>query len=142
MATKKPEASLGFDIFAHFATDPKKESEGVWKTIGPGARICVARFDNRDFQDALSKGYEERRAELDVGGEVSEALAAEIMAGAMAEHLVKGFEGLAYKGKPAEYSKEMTRTLLMHKEFLRTVRRLSEDVENFRYDAEEAAAKN
>lgn len=142
MAAKKPAESLGFDIFSHFATDPKKEAEGVWKEIAPGARVCVARFDNRAFQDALAKGYEERRVELDKGGETAEAVAAEVMADAMAEHLVKGFSGLAYKGKPQEYSPQAAREMLGHKEFLRLVRRLAEDVENFRYDAEESAAKN
>ena len=54
-----------FDVFKAYATDEKKENEGVRKELGGGAYMVIARMHNPAFNKALLAAMETHRDALD-----------------------------------------------------------------------------
>lgn len=131
------------DIFYAYATDKKKEKEGVWHNLrGSKAKILVARANSRAFQQALDEGYAREKAVLDAGGEAADEVAKRIYTEAIAEHLLLGWDGVKFKKAPTPYSKEAAAKLLEIDDFRAEVLRLANEVEHYRYTEEEEAVKN
>lgn len=130
------------DVFATYATDTKKELEGVWKDLDGSSKVLVARAGNRLYARALEAAAKGRKAELSKKDEKSDAVAEELLIEVMAETVLLGWDGIGYKGKPMTYSVENAKTLLKHRDFREVIASISDDINNFKAEAEEAAVKN
>lgn len=130
------------DIFASFATNEDLEKNGARVDLGQGASIRVARSNSRAYSKLLAKLVEQNKAVLDKGDDTADAKSDEIMVEVMAQTLLKGWDGLKYKGKTLPYSLENARLVLNHKDFRRVVAQHSDNFENFRAQAEAEAEKN
>jgi hypothetical protein len=135
-----------FDIFAEYAVDPKAEQEGRWFPFGTG-RVLVARAGNAAYNRMITARYEQYKHELSQKDTPAQQQAAErrsnlIMAEVMAHTVLLGYEDFGYQGKPIEYSIPNAQMMLEHKEFQRAIGALAAEFRNFRYQTEEADAKN
>lgn len=142
------ENCMSLDIFELFATNEKLETVGVWHNLNAdgSSRIKVARMDNPKYQQAMQLLYSEYAEELQKEPEAErlepDSLTRKIMAKGMAQAILVDWEGISYKGKVLKYTKENAEKVLMHKDFLELVLRLSSDIANFRLELEEEQTKN
>lgn len=130
------------DIFASFATNEDLEKNGARVELGEGASIRVARSNSRAYSKLLAKLVEDNKAVLDKGDDAADAKSDEIMVEVMAQTLLKGWDGLKYKGKSLPYNIENARVILQHKDFRRVVAQHADNFEHFRAHAEAEAEKN
>lgn len=136
------------DIFLAYATDPKAELEGKEFDWGGGLILILARAQNAKYNRMVTKQYEAHKHTLDLKDTPEQIAAAEectrkIMAYVMAHSVLLGWKGsMMYKGEPLPYSIENAQMLLGIKDFQEEVARKSGDFRNFRYEQEEADAKN
>lgn len=132
-----------FDIFNEFATDEKKENEGVVIDLGNGASLLIARRDNDKYLKLVQE-------EADAFAISSQGLSAEaydkadkaILTKILAETILLGWKNLSYKGKPLPYSVKNAAMLLGHKEFRRLVMRHASDMANYKAKLEDQDEKN
>lgn len=131
------------DIFSKFATDPKKEVEGVVQPIGNGTYLTVARYTN-DKALALMAALRERHAVAlnSADPEVVTATNREIQIDAMANHVLIDWTGIEFKGKQLKYTVENAKLLLKLNDFRDLVFKLSYNADQYRYDEVTAAEKN
>lgn len=130
------------DVFEVFATNTKKEEEGVEVKIGPDSYITVARNNNRHYVKLLSTMFEENRQLLESGTEEGDKANQALMAEVIAKTILLGWRGLEYQGQPIEYSLENAKMLLQHHEFLELVMKHARRAELFRATIEDSALKN
>jgi len=131
-----------FDVFRVYATDEKKENEGVEVQLGKDASITVARMHNPVFSRCILAEHEKYKEDLDTLPEVEKkALDEEIMCRVLAESILLGFKGLGFKGKEVSYSKENAIKLLRVKEFRVRVVEEASKMDNYRAVMEDADAK-
>lgn len=134
---------MAYDVFKLFATDEKKELEGVKIPLGGGASITVARADNDNFLTKIVEASERNLAELKaLPKEEAAKLDKELLRDVLAETVLLGFEGMSYDGKPIKYSMENAKKLLGHKDFLRMVMKRANEIEHFRLAQETEDVKN
>jgi hypothetical protein len=132
-----------FDVFAEFATDEKKENDGVWVDIGKGARLLVARAGNRKYSRLLTAAIEKHQRALDLKDEAADKLSDQITIDVAAEAILLGWEKLSFKGQDmGAYSVTAAKQLLAVKDFRHYVSRLSNDFDRFRVAQEAALGKN
>lgn len=129
------------DIFKLYATDEAVEVSGAWKEIGPGAKILVARAGNDEYAAAIQTEVDTHRLQLELGGKAGKRVNDEIMVRVMARTILKGWEGLTFKGEVVTYSYENACRLLALKEFRALVLEIAGDIENFRIKEEEEQGK-
>lgn len=130
-----------FDIFNEYATDESLENEGTWVPHN-GAKFLIGRVGNRKYSKLLAQEVGKNEKLLDKKDDAADALSDQIMINVMANSLLLGWEGVAFKGAPLEYSKANAETLLAVKDFRRLVGKWSEDFNLFRVKQEAEAAKN
>lgn len=128
---------MTFDIFAKFATDESLETGGVWKDIGDGARLLIARAGNKEYGKQLQAAVEKHDAVLKLRNDEADKKSDEIMAEVAANTLLLGWEGVSYRGKPLEYSKANAKLVLKHKDFRQLVMDLANDREAYLMKLEE-----
>lgn len=132
------------DVFKQYAINLEAEVEGVWRTLH-GAEFLIARAGNREFNKALAESYRKHQKALEADDEKADQLAAQIINEAIAEHIVKDWKNVGLKGKELPYSKDNVVKLLSMPElrdFREALLSLSEDVEAYRLQEEEAQTKN
>lgn len=132
-----------------FATDRRKEEEGVWHDMGDGSRIKVARVGNPRYTRLLTERSRphQRAATLNT---LSEDVAQRIVTEVEGRTVLVDWEGMCdAAGNSLPYSCETAQKLLVDlPEFRRFVLDLAGDVSYYRPDpdtdpaddAEEAAA--
>jgi len=131
-----------FDVFKVYATDEKKENEGVEVQLGGGAAITVARMHNPNFSKCILAEHEKHKAALDALPEDErKKLDDEIMCRVLADSILVGFTGMGFKGKALAYSKENAIKLLQIKDFRMKVVEEASKLDNYRAVMEEADAK-
>lgn len=123
------------DIFKQYATDETLENEGAWRQLG-AAKFLVARSGNRKYVKRLTSEFEKHKISLELKDDSAESLSDRIMVDVMAESILLGWEGVAYKGAPMVYSKENAKTLLGHKDFRKEISKFSEDLESYQLKEE------
>jgi hypothetical protein len=137
-----------YDIFTMFSVDPKLEQEGKEFDFGGGVKMLIARSNNPTYQKMLNKLYEAHKHTLELKDTAEQLAAAkdrsnQIMAEVMAHTVLLGWTGpVAFKGEKLEYSVANAKRLLLVEEFQKEVARRSDDFKNFRFEVEEADAKN
>lgn len=130
------------DVFATYATDAKKEIEGVWKDLPGDAKVLVARAGNRAYAKALEVEVKQHKHELDKKDANADKVAEEMLISVMASTVLLGWSGISFKGKKLPYSVDNAKTLLQVKDFRQLIANLADDIDNFKAEAEEEAAKN
>lgn len=143
--------------FSRFLTDEVAEVEGVWKPIGSGAEVRIARLNNPNFRKAFQAKSKANRALLDQDDEAANELLENIMLELMARHVLKDVKGITIPdldqfspeirgktiGTDLPYSVKIGHELLCaSRDFAQKIRQLSEAMENFQTEQEEKAVKN
>lgn len=131
-----------FDIFNEFATDQALERNGVWREIGPGTEVLVARANNRNYSRVLSELYEKNSQKLEEKSEAADDLSDQIMIEVFAQTILLGWRGdFAYKGSILVYSVENAKMVLQHAEFRRRIGQIANDVDNYKMKVEDEQGK-
>lgn len=130
------------DLFTSFASDLKKETEGVWIKISPDAEIKVARAGTRAYSRQLQKELERYELALATKDDIADDTSDMILVNLMADHVLVDWKGIKFKGEDMPYTKENAKTVLKLKDFRRLVMKHSEDLANFKAAEDEAAVKN
>ena len=131
------------DIFDEFATDEKKENEGVVIDLGGGASLLIARRDNDKY---LKKVQEEADAfaisSQGLSAEAYEKADKEILTKILAGTILLGWKNLSYKGKLLPYNIKNAVMVLGHKDFRRLVMEHASDMANYKAKLEDKDEKN
>ena len=130
------------DVFARFASDETKEVGGVWRDIGDGARLLIARSGNKQYARLLQREIDANSRVLDLKNDAAEEMSAKIMTEVLATTVQLGWEGIKFKGDAMPYTVENARTLLGVKDFRKLVTELSSDFEAYRVQQEAALVKS
>lgn len=130
---------MSYDVFAELATDLTLETEGTWRNLGKGARLLVARANNKAYAKLLAKSVERNQQALDADDDAANDLSDEIMIDVIAQTVLLGWEGISFKGADMPYSVENAKKLLAVKDFRARVMGFSNDFEAYRLKAEAAA---
>lgn len=136
------------DLYRAYATDPKLEQEGKEFDFGGGLFLTLARSGNDTYARMLNKQYEAHKHTLDLKDtpeqiKAGKDLSHKIMAKVMAGSVLLGWRGPAeYNGEVLPYSQTNAEKFLLIKDFQAEVARRSDDFKNYRFEVEEADAKN
>jgi hypothetical protein len=147
------------DIFNQYATDPNKELDGVWTTVGQTkdgkkSEVKVARSGNKRHGKIITALYESNKSTLELKTDAADAKGEEITIEAMAKGILLGWRNLSFKGEvlPNAGSEGDTITpeerlvtakkLLAVKEFRVQITKLSEDFTKYKIVQDEADAGN
>jgi len=133
---------MGFDIKKEYSTDEKKETDGVWETIGDGCKVRVARANNSNYNKwftRLTKPFKQQLRRDTMPEKKSE----EILIKLMAKTILLDWEGMHEDGVELEYTEENAIHLLTeYKDFRQQIDDLSKSIELFREEEDEEAEKN
>ena len=125
------------DISKEYATDEKKELEGVWEDIGDGGRILIARTNNPKYEKLFTKLIKPHRGRLRRGN-LSDELSKEITVKLLADTILLDWEGIEEDGESLQYSKpEAERLLKDYKDFRNMVSEMAGEIDLFRQEEEE-----
>lgn len=130
------------DIFKSFVTDADKELSGAWEDLGGGARILVARSNNRKYLKLMEAKLKAHKHTLDAGGEAAEKVAEEALIDAMSQAILLDWTDMGWNGEKMNYSTENAKKVLAVRDFRNLVMRLADDRERFLVGEEEEAVKN
>lgn len=134
--------ALVFDMFDEFATDISLETGGAMVPYKGDTKFKLARANNTEYGEAISKALAEHSDSLSKGGPEAEALNVRLMIDVVANTILKGWENVTYMRKPFPYSLENAKVLLAHNDFRVWVKRQSENREYFKAKMVEEVAKN
>ena len=125
---------MPFDL-EDLRTNLTAEVDGTWIPIKDDCRLLIARWNNTKFKQAFENAKATLRATGTsvAGDEDSEDVNDSIIKACVAEHILKGFEGLTQDGVMLQYSKaEALRIFKEIPDFYKLIIALSQKVENFR----------
>ncbi len=132
-----------FDVFEKFATDETKEECGVEVSLGEGVSLTVARANNANFLKRIQEQADEvAEKSIALSAEDAEILDKQAMTRVLAETVLLGWKGVAYKGKIVKYSTDNAVMLLTHKDFRRLVMEHANNMDHYRAKLEDADEKN
>lgn len=125
-----------------FATNAKKENEGVWVPGPDGAEFLIARLGNDHFKKLSTELAKPHRRLLQLG-KLDEKVVQEITAEVTARTILLGWKNVKEGGKPVEYSPETAkRWLLAYKDFAEFVSSVAGTQAVYQDELDEAAAGN
>lgn len=130
------------DIFNEYATDDKKEIEGVWVDLTDTAQLLLARMNNRKYARELSRVVEKNDKALNAKTEAADVLSESLMADVAAKTILLGWRGLRYKGADIEYTEANAKMLLSVKDFRKKVLQLADIMDNYKAEVEAAQVKS
>ncbi len=130
------------DIKKRFATDVKKETEGVWVDIGDGMRLKIARLGNKNYTSRFQELLRPYRAQARAGT-LAQDLAEKLYNDALAETILVGWEGIELDGETLTYSRENALRLIQElPDFKTTVTEIANTMEAYREADIAAGIKN
>jgi hypothetical protein len=113
-----------------FATDKRKEENGVWKKLSGSSKALVARANNPKYRAAVVKYQKE------FCGPASDFFSPEYEKAiiyAMAEAILLGWENISIKGDIIEYSvKNAIKVLIDYPDFREVISSISLEADNYR----------
>lgn len=93
------------DLQTEFGTDKARETDGVWRDVGDGARLLIARANNPEYTAELRRLLKPHT--VAVRRETIKADVLDpILTRALAVGVLKGWEGVSIGGKALKYSEE------------------------------------
>lgn len=123
--------------------DETLESEGVWFPFPGGARVKIARINNKQYKQVVRRKFKASKAVLENEDDVAAELSEELMIEVYAETIVKDWEGLRLKGKEVPFSKANALHILQTaKSFRERVKNYAEEEESYRLKREDDAVKS
>lgn len=125
------------DIHAEYATNDTLENEGTWMEVGD-AKFLIARSGNKKYVRKLSRAVDRHKKLLDRKDDAADQMSDDIMVGVIAETVLLGWEGVAFKGEALPYSLDNAKVLLAIKDFRRQIMELADDFDAFKAVAEVA----
>lgn len=130
------------DIKKEFGTDKTLENEGVWQDIGDGARVLVARINNKAYSDELKRLSVPHKIAIR-NDRLSDEVWLQILIEVTAKTLLLGWSGIEYDGKPLPYSTDNSMKILTEfKDFRDSISGLATSMELFKQNEKAAAIKN
>jgi hypothetical protein len=131
------------DMGKTFGTSSKLETEGVWRDIGEGGEVKIARINNREHQKVMRQLMAPHRA-AQRASKLPQALIEKIAIEGVAIAILKDWKGCTDEGKPlgAYTDKEGVRMLTKYPDFLDFVSAVATDMTNFQEEHEAEASKN
>lgn len=130
------------DIKKIYGVDKKKEQEGVWKDMGDGLSMRIARMNNPNYKkrfQVLTKPHQ-RALRKD---RLSEDIAEGIMVRCLAETIVLDWKGVEEDGKETPYSVDNAiRILTEYSELREYVQEIANVMEGYKEDDDEEAVEN
>jgi len=131
------------DIFNEFATDEKKENEGVNINLGGGASVLIARRDNDNYLKQVQKEADAFAiSSQGLSAEAYEKADKEVLTKILAKTILIGWKNLSYKGKLLPYNNKNAIMLLSHKDFRRLIMKHASDMANYKAELEDQDEKN
>lgn len=127
---------MSLDFYSEFATDEALENDGAWFPVGKGTELLIARSNNRKYSKMLMSEVEKFRAVLDLDDDVANKKNDEIFIACMAEHILRGWKNVTYKGKALDYSVANAKLVLQHKDLRDRVGGLAGSIEGYRVKQE------
>jgi len=129
--------------FSNFKTNENSETEGVWVDYASGFRIKIARIGCPAFKEFMIKRGKPHQRSID-SGTIGNEIAEELMKDAIAETIIKDWEGLLDdEDKEIPYSKEDARKMLdVAHDFYDEIYELAKQREHFKVNKIEGTAGN
>ena len=124
------------DLFQEFHTDTVAEETGVWREIGGGASLLIARANNRHYNKALADLYEKNAEALERNDDAADKLSTDLMIQVLADTILLGWKGVGYKRQPMEYSTANARTMLALRDFRTLVVKKANEIDVYKAKAE------
>jgi len=123
--------------------DRDGEEAGTWMEFDEGVKFLVARKSSPAYKAFVSKKYRENEKLIATKGSSARAekISEGIMLDALANHILKGWEGVVSDGTPVEYSPEVAKQILEEHDDLRLqIEEYSESRDNYllKKDAKDA----
>lgn len=123
-------------------TDTALEEEGVWRDIGDGARLKIARLGNPAYKAEWEKRSKPYKRQIRNDSLPTEK-ANELLYQCLARAVLLDWDGLDEDGQPVPYSRENAVRLLREiRDFRDLVVSLADDAEAYRREAIEDAEGN
>lgn len=116
-----------------FEVDTDLSQEGVWCDIAD-ARLKVARYGNKKFQDALKIAMTPYKRLVEQG-RLNDDIAEKILIEAIANHVLLGWENLSVNGKHLDYTVDNAIWILSqpeYKDFRELVISMAQEADLFR----------
>jgi hypothetical protein len=131
------------ELSTTFGTSEKLEIEGVWRDIGDGASIKVARMGNRQHEKISQRLLAPHKAAQRTG-KLSDDLIEKIGIKVMSQAILLDWKGMKDEGAdlPPYTPDEGVKILTKYKDFRNLVSSISGDMSNFQEEQEAAAGKN
>lgn len=130
------------DLRKAYGTDKALEQEGAWIDLGDGARIKVARMNNKAFASYVERRRKSARHVIDAGGDGANEIANKILNESLARHVLLDWEGFAVDGKKIVHSvEEAERVFNEFPDFRNQIVAIATDRANFRAEEIEEAGK-
>lgn len=130
---------MGFDLSEELGSNETAEVEGVWVSLGEDGKVRVAYLGNKQSQAAYKRIPKAIRRMLE-GSTMSNKQAVDFLCAFIADHILKGWEGLANEGKSLVYSVETAKKMLKtHRRFREKIWELSQDEDLFNVELKEDA---
>lgn len=129
---------------SRFKVDLNKEEDGVWVDIGPDCRLCVARINNPKYKEVFRRLTRPYRRQID-NGTLPDEIGDKIMADAIADGCIRGWEGVEMAGEAIPYSPQSARDLMRNpqlKDFRDLVTRIANDADLYRQSEIEESEGN
>lgn len=131
------------DIFKKFATDPEKEQNGMVMSLDDTSKLVIRRFANPDHLALLNELNVRHKVALNsTDPKIVQDTKNDISREAMAHHILVGWEGIEFQGKPMDYSVTNAKVLLGLNDFMDFVFSASRNIENYRVDEVAEIEKN
>lgn len=130
------------DIKKIYGTDKKKETDGIWKDMGDGLSMRIARMNNANYRkrfQVLTKPHQ-RALRKD---RLSEDIAEKIMIQCLAETIVLDWKGVEENGKEIPFSVEnATRILTEYPDLREYVNDIANVMDGYKLEDDEEAIEN
>lgn len=126
-----------------FATDENAEVNGRWFDLSDTVKVKVARFGNKEHEEAKRRLQEPYLVQIR-NGTLSSDKNEELSVRAMAETILLDWEGIEdVDGNPVEYSQDAAyQALLDNRDFRDMISMLAADSAAYREERQEEAEKN
>ncbi len=131
------------DIWEAYSTDEKAELEGVWTKLAAGeAEYLIARKYNKKYNQLFNQMTKPYQSLLARGGAIPQGKDTQIMARAMSETILLNWRGVKRGGAEVAYTKDLAYEALKIRDFRLVVDAFSDNMDNYRAEAVEAAKKS
>lgn len=130
-----------FDLES-LVTDTELEVEGVWRDLPKGAKVKIARWNNKEFQKMMRRNFKSNRVILEQDDDISDEVSEDILIKVMAHTVLRDLTGAAINGQEIKYTPEVGMKLLKIKDFRDKIKGLSEDMNAYQTQKENEAVKS